>query len=94
MEIIVSKSNIKIIDSYRIKHKKDMITILDEIKSNSPDCQVFLRNQRRLLSEWKSHSILYSLGICRRRTKDVDLDYPPNRILDVLYFLISLLDLR
>lgn len=71
----VTSHNIRISDSYEVsKHGFD--AILDDLKHRHPDCEVWHRSRWSLKAEWAVHNALYSLGIAREHTKDVDLNYP------------------
>lgn len=75
--ISVTTYNIHIIDSYKIKSRKEKRQILEGLKETEPGCQV-LKNRKMcsLINEWTAHNRLYRLGLYRSHTKDVDLEWP------------------
>lgn len=87
----ISDNNICIINSYRYKSKIEMKEILFYLKTLHPDNIVFTRSINSLIREWRSHNLLYKLGIARKRTKDVDLDYPQKWYYTIAYFMGSII---
>lgn len=70
VEIQYDKSNIKIINSYKIKKEKDMEDILFWFMFKTG-----YKSKRNILSwikEWKAHNRLYKLGLYRSHTVDCD----------------------
>ena len=68
-------SKIRIKDSYKVsKHR------FESVLATYTDAQAMeVKAHRSLFSmkmEWASHNLLYSLGLFRSHTKDVDLDDP------------------
>ena len=90
MKTIVTTNNIKIIDSYKINKKKEMINILLSLKEEYSNCNTFKRSIFSLLCEWKTHNRLYYLGLWKSRTKDVDLNYPLKWYMKILYFICGI----
>ena len=86
MNIIVTENNIHIENSYKIKYKEDMQELLEEYrhKYNKDTFYNYIINKRSIKSmcyEWAAHNLLYTLGMFKAHTKDVDLDNePPYRI--------------
>lgn len=63
--------------------------IKEEIDTINIDCVVF--RERSLFSlkmEWAVHNALYSLGICKDRTEDCDLDIPYKKIYTFIGILV------
>lgn len=85
--ITLSSNNIHIEDSYKCKYIKDMKNILKYIKSQDPKCT---RNIFGMINEWRSHNLLYSIGLYRERTKSVDLEYNSKWYYSIAYFCMSL----
>lgn len=80
-----SDSNIHISDSYKIR-KRDFSSVFSFIQSEHPDNLVLKKRSWCHMSlEWCCHNFLYTLGIKRDHTRDVDLDYPQERYMKVLY---------
>lgn len=71
-----SENNTHVEDSYKVKRIDDMQSILWMIQSEVEDSSMAI-NKRGIWSmthEWRTHNLLYSLGIERDRTRSVDLD--------------------
>ena len=96
MLIKVSKSNIHIEDSYKVNRKDDMQIVLNDIRANHSleESDVLKRTDSSLIKEWRVHNVLYNLHLFREHTKDVDLDYPQSKIIEiaysVAYFIVSI----
>ena len=74
-EVIISKDNICIIDSYQIKSIKNMKYVINSIKQRCDNSYIIhKRSMYSLINEWRSYNLLYDLHIQRDRTKDVDLN--------------------
>lgn len=85
-----SMTNTLILDSYLVKSKRDMKAILEIIKSNvSNRYAIHKRSISGMVHEWRVHNLLYSLGIQREETKDVDLNIGQPWYIKVLYFILS-----
>lgn len=80
MEYTLTRNNLHIVDSYRIR-KLRMGKVLREIKASAHPGQtiVFRRSFFSLKLEWICHNFLYGIGYKRDRTKDTDLDNPCDR---------------
>ena len=75
----VYTNNIHVEDSARIP-RREFGPVLDEIAALYPECQVLQKRSRYSLKcEWAVHNLLYNLGVYRKRTRDVDLDYPSDQ---------------
>lgn len=74
--IIVSKDNVHIEDSYTAGNKviKDIISYLKKIYSEDRDCIITRRKKGSLIREWRAHNVLYKWGLFKSHTKDVDLN--------------------
>lgn len=71
VKIQYDKTNVKIIDSYKVKEKdmKDILTwFLIRTGYNSK------RDFYSWVREWKAHNRLYRLGLFRSHTRDCDLE--------------------
>lgn len=75
MNYTITDNNLHIEDSCK-EYKAVMDTILDMIRQEHPDSNVWKRSMFSLKCEWIVHNFLYSLGLWRSHTKDVDLNYP------------------
>lgn len=76
----ITKNNLHIIDSYKIR-KRDMrrnLLLVRERNANGGTV-VFERSIFSLKMEWICHKFLYKIGYKRERTADTDLDNPCDR---------------
>lgn len=90
--IDVTKNNIHIPDSYKVRNVNTMRAVLLREKALHPDCEVFKhRTTESLVREWRAHNRLYRLGIFKNRTKDVDLEWPQTWWMKVGYFILGAL---
>ena len=69
----VFPNNIKIINSYKIKTKKEMESFLEEVFEKAPIYKT-KRTMGSLLREWKCHNRFYNKGLFISHTKDCDLE--------------------
>ncbi len=79
--------NIRIVDSYKIKKKQDMIEILMNFKS-----QTNFKSKRTIKSwikEWKSHNLMYKLNLFKNHTKDCDLEENEKLYRRIIYWIIG-----
>lgn len=77
-------------DSYKVHRIKHMTYILAVLASKYPSCSVFKRSEFSLINEWRAHNLLYTFGLFKKRTKDVDMEEPIKWYLEVIYFILSL----
>ena len=96
MLIKVSKNNIHIENSCEVNTREDMQMVLNDIRANHSleESDVLKRTDSSLIKEWRVHNVLYNLHLFRTHTKDVDLNYPQSKIIEiaysVAYFIISI----
>lgn len=86
----INNNNVHIVDSYKIRSRHDMYKILNQIKEQYPNCEVFKRSIYHLSSEWKVHNRLYRLGLFKSHTKDVDLEFPQKWYIKILYYILGI----
>ena len=91
MLIKVSKNNIHIENSCEVKTRNDMQLVLNDIRAHHSleYCEVLKRTDKSLINEWRTHNIFYNLHLFRTHTKDVDLNYPQNKIVEIAYSIIG-----
>lgn len=72
IDVEVVPDNIKILNSYKIKTKKEMKKYILKILDAAP---LYQRNRsvNALVREWKSHNRLYNSGLFVEHTRDCDL---------------------
>lgn len=72
VKIQYDKRTVRIIKSYEVKKKWDMLYILITFQE-----QTNFQSKRSLeswIKEWKTHNRLYRLGLFRSHTRDCDLE--------------------
>lgn len=100
LEVVCSKNNINIKNSYTTTKKSDIKNALYKIKNSwayrEAGCIVFSKRAiKSLTKEWIAHNVLYKLHIARSHTKSVDLNVERwYRILcyNIIYFVYKLLN--
>lgn len=92
LKLNLSESCTSIIDSYRVKKIKDMIGILKMARgqANDPNLCINKRKIYGMVNEWRTHNLLYTLGIQRERTKTVDMELNQSIFLKIAYAIISI----
>lgn len=63
---------VRILESYKVKKKKDMSIILSIFKINTG--YKSQRNLKSWIKEWKAHNRLYKMGLFKSHTRDCDLE--------------------
>lgn len=89
LTIRYSKSNLAIIDSYKIYDKQKMKNTLIMLLEVIPLYQT-KRSIYSLMNEWIAHNLLYELNICTRHTKDCDFESKQKIYMFILYFILSM----
>lgn len=90
LRVHTSENNTTILNSYRIKNLSDMKAIIEHIKKrSSKDMAINKRSVSGMIYEWRTHNLLYSLGIEKDRTKSVDLNTNQPWYVKVAYFCMS-----
>ena len=90
MEIIYSKYNTKVVDSYKL-NDLEIELVVDEIitdrkRKNLP----VTRTRESYIAEIKAHNRLYKLGVQKDRTKDADLEENINVFRNLAYKFLGL----
>lgn len=90
LKVDASEDNTTIFDSYKVKKSFDMKSIIYYIRDNTPkEYAINVRSIPGMVREWRVHNLLYSLGLFKDRTRDVDLNTGQPRYAKVLYFILS-----
>ena len=76
--------NIKIINSYLITSKKEMIDFIHTLPLDKVE-----RSEKSCLNEWIAHNRLYRLGIFKKHSIDCDLTYKESVLRRIGYFILS-----
>ena len=74
-------------DSYKIQWTEDIIRELNEYSSNGM-LSLKHRNIKSYYREWVAHNWLYNHNLFKLHTKDVDLEYNFNPIMELGYWLL------
>lgn len=89
--IVYNDYHVKIVDSYKIHKIDEMKDILQRTLNLVPSNKTLKeRSMISLISEWRTHNLLYELGIVKFRTKDVDFKRNLNFMLAIGYIFLSL----
>ena len=72
----LTKNNLHVEDSYCFEKRIIRQFIFGLRWNTGHNSDVWKRSDFSLRTEWYCHNFLYRIGICRSRTKDVDLNYP------------------
>ena len=75
MDYTFSSNNIQLKSSFKVK-KGDFERELLAMREEHPECLVWNRSIKSLKREWAAHNAFHALGILRRKTADVDLNWP------------------
>lgn len=76
--------NIKIINSPKLKTKKEICEFLDTVP-----LEKVKRTKKSALNEWIAHNRLYQLGIFKKHTGDCDLTMNESLFRRMCYWIIS-----
>ena len=88
----LSKKNIQIVDSYKIRKKADMNSIVAAIRAEAKkEGYTYKRSNSSWVTEWRAHNYMYDKGKERARTRSVDLNENESRLKLVSYSAMSLL---
>ena len=84
-----SPTNVRIYNSYAVD-KSDMSDWIARIRIFGEQYgYVYSRTNQSWANEWEAHNLLFKLGICPTRTKDVDLNEDETALRKIGYFLLS-----
>lgn len=87
----ISKDNCKIYNSYLVRGKNTKKEFIKRLIRKYPQFKV--RSIKSYYREWKSHNVLYKLGIKKIKTKDTDLCITEYWYRRLGYFIISILSI-
>lgn len=76
--------NIKIINSTKLKTKKEINEFLDKVPLNLVN-----RTKKSALNEWIAHNRLYQMGLFKNHTCDCDLTKNESLFRRICYWLLS-----
>ena len=89
LSISISASNVHIENSFKVKSKTDMYSVIKRIKEKYPEHDINKLSNFILVKEWASHNLCYIFNIYRDRTKDVDLDCNKKWYSKIMYAVIG-----
>ncbi len=90
LTVHATEDNTTIFNSRIITSPRDMKDIIHKIRCMvTEECAIHKRSVSSMVYEWRVHNLLYTLGIERDRTKDVDLNIGQPWYSKVLYFILS-----
>jgi hypothetical protein len=88
----LTKGNVQIRDSYKIRKKADMNGIVKAIKAEAKKLGfTYKRSNSSWVTEWRAHNYMYDKGIERSRTASVDLSEKESKLVLASYSLMSVL---
>ena len=88
----LSKKNVQITDSYKIRKKADMNGIVAAIRSEAKKKgYTYKRSNSSWVTEWRAHNYMYDKGKERARTRSVDLNENESTLKLLSYKALSLL---
>ena len=86
----VNEDNIHIENSFCVPKRKDMISILNQIRKDAEIIGItYKRSNREWVAEWRAHNLLYELDIEKDRTGSVDLDESETPFRKIIYGILS-----
>ena len=94
-EIIITKGNIHIPNSYNVDSPIIMGEILEELKHQLDDSIITIdtpfnhRSIDSMINEWVAHNNLYKIGYKPKRTGSIDLNHPQAWYIKLGYWLLS-----
>ena len=92
VEYTLTKKNIHIVDSYKIRKKADMNGIVAIIRAEAKKKgYTYKRSNSSWVTEWRAHNYMYDKGQQRSRTGSVDLNEDEGRLKLLSYSAMSLL---
>lgn len=78
-------------DSYRIHSRKEMRSQIEAHRLIWPTNKALKRKTASLVREWCGHNLLYSIGLFRSHTKDVDFEAEPKWYAELAWFVLSMM---
>lgn len=92
IEYTLSKNNVHIVNSYKIKKKAEMNDIVKLIRAEAKKKGFkYKRTDSSWVTEWRAHNYMYDKKMDRSRTGSVDLNENESRLKLLSYSTMSLL---
>lgn len=89
LKLSISTNNINIKNSYKIRGRKNILSVIKQIKEKYPEHDINKLSNFILVQEWASHNLCYIFNIHRDRTRDVDLDCNKKWYSKIMYAVIG-----
>jgi hypothetical protein len=87
----LSKGNVQIVNSYKIRKKADMNAIVKAIRAEATKKGFkYKRTNSSWVTEWRAHNYMYEKGMEKARTGSVDLNENESRLKLLSYSVMSL----
>lgn len=91
IQYTLSKYNIHIVNSYQVRTKEDMETIVKSIRTEAAQNGFeYSRSNSSWVKEWMAHNYMYDKGFQKDRTGSVDLNEDESKLRLLAYKVISL----
>jgi hypothetical protein len=92
IEYTLSKNNVHIVNSYKIKKKAEMNDIVKLIRAEATKKGFkYKRSNSSWVTEWRAHNYMYDKKMDRSRTGSVDLNKNESKVKLLSYSTMSLL---
>ena len=88
-DIIYSKGNTHVENSYLITNRNEIIKEVDYIIEVRKGMKYPTRSINSYVNEWVGHNRLYERGIKQDHTKDVDLEEPQSLFWRIIWLIIG-----
>lgn len=91
IQYTLSKNNVHIVNSYKIKKKADMEAIVKLIRAEATKKGFkYKRSNSSWVTEWRAHNYMYERGMEKARTGSVDLNENESKLKLLSYSTMSL----
>ena len=84
MQYKITPTNLQLKSSFEVK-KEDFERELLAMREAHPESLVWNRSIKSLKREWAAHNAFHALGVFRKQTADVDLDWPQGWLMRIGY---------
>lgn len=88
MQYKVTPTNIQLKSSFEVR-KEDFERELLSMREAHPESLVWNRSIKSLKREWAAHNAFHAMGVFRKQTADVDLDWPQGWLMRGGYWVVG-----
>ena len=88
IDYTISPDNIHLESSFKVS-KDDFESELVAMRERHPESQVWNRSLESLMREWAVHNAFHAMGIARKQSAHVDLNWPQPWIIRMAYDLLG-----